>query len=318
MRRTLNLVRPEKSEIAFEISKFPDGQQSLTLEGDGRGHFSFLEDCDVLIISRLNSFLDLELILCATQALKELQSGISISLNIPYFLGARSDRKFAKGGFNYIKSVIAPIINSQGYKSVWVLDPHSDVLEACLNNFKKGTNSDLINFALEELLIDDWRKTTEDWSFSFWLERVWVENQNLVLVSPDAGAYKKVFDVAKEFKIERIVTATKVRDLKTGQIIRTEIPTLDQHNDLKYVIVDDICDGGRTFIELAKAIKASRPTAEIYLVVTHGIFSAGYAKLGEYFNGIYCTNSVKDIVKDPEDTDLEREMKERVKQLNVF
>jgi len=318
MKRTLNLVRPEKSDIKFGISKFPDGQQSVTLEGDGRGNFSFLEDSEVLIQSRLNSFLDLELILCATQALKELQLKIGISLSVPYFLGARSDRKFGEGGFNYIKSVIAPIINSQEYESVWVLDPHSDVLEACINNFRKGTNSELFGFALEQLVIDEWRKTTEDWSFGFWLERVWVKNQNIVLVSPDAGAYKKVFDVAKEFEIERIVTATKVRDLKTGQIIRTEIPTLDQHNDLKYVIVDDICDGGRTFIELAKAIKASRPTAEIYLVVTHGIFSAGYAELGKYFNGIYCTNSVKDIVHDPEDTDLEREMKEKVKQLNVF
>lgn len=317
MKRTLNLVRPEKSDIKFEISKFPDGQQSVTLEGDGRGNFSYLLDEEVTIVSRLNSFLDLEIILCATQALKETGVG-KINLYIPYCIGGRSDRKFNEGGFNYIKTVIAPIINSQGYAWVKVLDPHSDVLEACINNFHKITNLDLVRFALEELLIDDWSKTTEDWSFNFWFERVWLENQNLVLVSPDAGAYKKVFDVAKEFKIERIITATKVRDLKTGQIIRTEIPTLDQHNDLKYVIVDDICDGGRTFIELAKAIKDSRPTAEIYLVVTHGIFSSGFTELGKYFNGIYCTNSVKDIVKDSEDTDIEREMKERVKQLNVF
>jgi ribose-phosphate pyrophosphokinase len=61
------------------------------------------------------------------------------------------------------------------------------------------------------------------------------------------------------------------------------------------VIIDDICDGGRTFVELAKAIKDGRPTAKVYLVVTHGIFSAGFYELNELFEGIYCTNSYEDI-----------------------
>jgi ribose-phosphate pyrophosphokinase len=158
------------------------------------------------------------------------------------------------------------------------MDPHSDVLEACLNNFKKNDNFDLVDDALSYLIGEN-------------------EEDQVVLVSPDAGAYKKVFDVAKEFKIEKIITATKVRDLKTGQILHTEVPVLDQHNDLKYIIVDDICDGGRTFIEIAKAIKASRPTAKIYLVVTHGIFSAGFEELEKYFERIYTTNSYKDITE---------------------
>jgi ribose-phosphate pyrophosphokinase len=83
--------------------------------------------------------------------------------------------------------------------------------------------------------------------------------------------------------------------MKTGNILHTEIPVLDQHNDLKYIIIDDICDGGRTFVELAKAIKAGRPTAKIYLIVTHGIFSAGYDQLSEYVDRVYTTNSYKDI-----------------------
>jgi ribose-phosphate pyrophosphokinase len=115
------------------------------------------------------------------------------------------------------------------------------------------------------------------------------------LVSPDAGAYKKIFDVAKEFKIDNIVTATKVRDLKTGKILHTEVPTPEMHNDIKYVIVDDICDGGRTFTEIAKAIKAVRPTAKIYLIVTHGIFSAGFGDLNSQFEKIFSTNSYGDF-----------------------
>lgn len=260
--------------IQHTISKFPDGQQTVDIT---QPHF--ISSTEVQIRSRLNDFRDLELILCATQALKNV--GIAdIELYVPYFIGGRSDRLFVNGGVNYLKQVIAPIINSQGYSHVYVLDPHSDVLEAVITNFAKYTNYKLVKFALEK--IDNKNDARE----------------RIVLVSPDAGAYKKVFDVAKEFGIEKIITANKIRDLKTGNIIRTEIPVLDQHTDLKYVIVDDICDGGRTFLELAKVIKDGRPTAKIYLVVTHGIFSKGLEELGDYFDGIFTTNSVKDISTD--------------------
>ena len=261
----LNLVDLEKSGIKYKINKFPDGQQSVQILGDQ-------VDTDVVIHSRFNSFLDLELIICATQALRG-EGYHNIALHVPYFLGGRSDRKFGAGGVNYLKQVVCPIINAQNYQAVIVLDPHSDVLEACINNFEKVSNEVVVKFALEDLGATD----------------------DIVLVSPDAGAYKKIFDIAQTFEIDKIITATKVRDIKTGQILHTEIPTLDQHNKLRYVIVDDICDGGRTFIELAKAIKGSRPTAEIYLIVTHGIFSAGYDQLSEYITKIYTTDSIKDI-----------------------
>jgi ribose-phosphate pyrophosphokinase len=162
------------------------------------------------------------------------------------------------------------------FTRVVVLDPHSDVLEACLNNFEKADNHLIVKYALEDLGVIN-------------------SVDEVCLVSPDAGAYKKIFDVARKFNIEKIITATKVRDMKTGNILHTEIPVLDQHNDLKYIIIDDICDGGRTFVELAKAIKAGRPTAKIYLIVTHGIFSAGYDQLSEYVDRVYTTNSYKDI-----------------------
>jgi ribose-phosphate pyrophosphokinase len=285
---TINLVDIEKSDIKYKISKFPDGQQTVDLlEAPYVGG-------TVQLISRLNSFKDLELIICATQAIRNFDPNKEISLKVPYFVGARSDRKFVEGGVNYLKQVICPIINSMNYKSVIVLDPHSDVLEACLNNFDKSNNFGLVRFALSKI---DNRDGARD---------------RICLVSPDAGAYKKIFDVAKEFKIENIITANKVRDMKTGNILRTEIPVLDQHNDLTYVIIDDICDGGRTFVELAKVIKEGRPTAKVYLVVTHGIFSAGFKVLNEYIDGTFCTNSFRDVADD------EYEEKTNVKQFKVI
>mgnify|MGYP000559891090 CR=1 FL=1 len=57
----------------------------------------------------------------------------------------------------------------------------------------------------------------------------------------------------KQFEIENIVVASKHRDIKTGKITSTEVPGLSTEDGAKqFYIVDDICDGGRTFIELAK------------------------------------------------------------------
>jgi ribose-phosphate pyrophosphokinase len=204
-----------------------------------------------------------------------------IFLYIPYFLGGRSDRKFEEGSINYIKDVVAPIINAQHYKGVLVLDPHSDVIEACIDRLDKIDNYSLVKAALTS--IDNTNTARE----------------KMCIISPDAGALKKIYEVAKHFDIRDVVTASKVRDLSTGKILHTELPQIDGSRGKNFVIIDDICDGGRTFIEVAKAIREKRPLDlfgdKIYLIVTHGIFSGGLLELSNHVNGIYSTNSVKDI-----------------------
>ena len=69
------------------------------------------------------------------------------------------------------------------------------------------------------------------------------------------------------------------------------------------VIVDDICDGRRTFIGIAQELK-KKNAGDIYLCVTHGIFSYGFDELKKYFKKIYCTDSFKDI-----DDDFVRQIK---------
>jgi ribose-phosphate pyrophosphokinase len=276
---TLDLVNPEKSQIKYKISQFPDGQQTIDLID---WNDLVIYDDAVKISSRLNSFKDLELIICATAAIRNIKPNREIALYVPYFMGARSDRKFVDGGVNYLKQVICPIINSLNFVTVITLDPHSDVLEACLNNYEKLDNHTVVKYALTEI---DNKKDAQE---------------RICLVSPDAGAYKKIFDVAKKFEIQNIVTANKVRDMRTGKILKTELPNLPGlvGDDMQYVIIDDICDGGRTFNELAKAIREQRADAKIYLVVTHGIFSAGFAELTRHFEHIYTTNSHRDIADD--------------------
>jgi ribose-phosphate pyrophosphokinase len=294
----LDLVNTDYTDVEFRISKFPDGQQTVDIESSP----IYINGLNVKIYSRMNSFRDIELIIASNQALREMGVG-TVTLYVPYLLGGRSDRKFRQGGTNYLKHVICPIINAQKFDAVIVLDPHSDVIEGCLNNFEKINNHTIVKYALTDI------DNSDD------------AQDRICLVSPDGGALKKIYDVAEHFGIEKIVTAMKHRDIKSGKITHTEVPNLPVSvtgEEFKYVIVDDICDGGRTFIELSKAIRNQKPDAKIYLIVTHGIFSAGFEELSKYFTKIYTTNSVKDVKNENEDTDAEREAKQIVTQFNVF
>lgn len=299
--KVLDLTNLEKSEIKYTISKFPDGQQQVKIEK------LIWTSEHVQIKAQLNNFKDLELIICAVKSLRNLEIFHAISLYVPYFLGSRSDRKFEQGSNNYLKDIICPIINSLKFHSVTVIDPHSDVLEACLNNFKKVDNISLVNFAISNICnIGNEIKM---------IDHVKMQNQ-LVLISPDAGANKKIFKVAEQIGYTGdIITCSKSRD-EQGNLSRVQTNIAKHQWNKDFIIIDDICDGGRTFIELAKKIKAECPMShtlpKIYLIVTHGIFSKGFKELSQYFDGIYCTNSYRSI------GDVENGETTNVKQLNVF
>ena len=287
--KKLNLANKENSDIGYQISKYPDGQQSVKIIDNPYPLYSSIEG-PVTIWSRMNSFRDVELIASARASLNGL--GVKeIHLYVPYFLGARSDRKFGAGESNYLKDVICPMINLQEFESVTVLDPHSDVLEACLNNFKKESNLEMVGRALAK--INDKKGLKE----------------KTVIVSPDAGAMKKIYSISEAFNLENVIIAAKHRDLLSGKITHTEVPVIDKYSpDSNFVIIDDICDGGRTFLEIANVIRSHVwPRDEyfkgkIYLIVTHGIFSNGFLDLSDNFDRIFTTDSVR-IVNVSEETE---------------
>lgn len=306
---TLNLAYPDRSDIKYNISKFPDGQKQITiLDENLGGNFYDLRTnrYPIIIKSRLNNFQDLELIICSVASLREL--GVKeIHFYTPYFLGSRSDRKFEEGSNNYLKDVICPIINSMNFSSVTVLDPHSDVLEACLNGFKKESNYRLIEYALRQLKGD-------------WQERS--NNAGFILVSPDAGASKKIYKIADQIGYKGdIITCSKDRDAD-GKLTKCVVPLSNVGKgfmEKDYVIIDDICDGGATFINIAREIKGGYWgdfKGKLYLIVTHGIFSKGILAFKDYFDGIYCTNSYGAIQTETSTED--KWVSTHVKQLDVF
>lgn len=267
--KELNLVYPEKSEIKYQVNRFPDGQQDVVIIDK-----SNLELHDVQIVSRFNSFKDLELILCSLVALRRLQVNW-VSLFIPYLLGARSDRQFQDGGTSYLVDIVAPIMNQFRFSRVTVLDVHSDVAAACIHRLKNISNEDFIETILNALYP--------------------AGEETFYIVSPDAGSFKKLHKLADKINYNReMIICNKIRDTE-GKLSNVVVPVTEKHTNSDLIIIDDICDGGATFLNIAKEIKRSNHKGKVYLMVTHGIFSKGFTELSQYFDGIFCTNSVKDV-----------------------
>ena len=167
---------------------------------------------------------------------------------------------------------MADLLNSLKCDRITIIDPHSDVTPALVNNCQIISQGEII-------------------AKSFLAQRI--KEENWALVAPDAGAEKKIHQVAQNLMSDEfspdIFCAGKVRETKTGKITATTFE--GDVEGRKLLIVDDICDGGRTFIELAKVLQA-QGAQEIYLYITHGIFSKGLEPLKPYFQQIYCYHTI--------------------------
>lgn len=146
-------------------------------------------------------------------------------------------------------------------------------------------------------------------------------NDRFILIAPDGGSLKKIYKLAEQIGYKGdIITCSKDRDTN-GNLTKINVPINTAAGAIDYVIVDDILDGGATFINIAKKIKEIQETqphkSKIYLIVTHGIFSKGFEELSKYIDGIYCTNSYSDIKVEGYQHKQEKGSS-LVKQLNVF
>lgn len=272
MTRTLNLDRGFVSmnieEIEFDMFQFPGGEMHIKL--DNSIDYSMIDAC--AITSRVRSGDDIMKILIAKDALQ--RKGVNcIELIMPYLPYARQDRR-CNDGESFTLKVFSDLINSANFKKVLVLDAHSDVTPAVLLNCENIPNYKYVEKAYFDIVEYD--------------------NADVLLVSPDAGANKKLNGlVSNVLGFKGIIKCDKSRDIETGKIIGVDVFS-DDLNGACCLIVDDICDGGRTFIELAKELK-NKNVGNLYLFVTHGIFSKGFNELSKYFKTIYTTNSFQDI-----------------------
>lgn len=264
-----------EGEIYAKLFAFPGGEEYVKLLNTESGCIRPFKDeigyiNEVNVTARLSSSSKVIQLIMATDAIRRMsRCNAKINLVIPYFPYARQDRVMTKGESLSAK-VMADLINAQKYNSVTIFDPHSSVTPALVGNVIAINNERFV-------------------------DRILRGKHGYLLVSPDAGASKKIEAVAKAIGYSGdIVQAGKVRDVATGRITSTTI----DHKDLRgkdCCIIDDICDGGATFSMLAKELKDCG-AGKVCLIVSHGIFSNG-TKI-EGIEHSWCSDSFRSIGDD--------------------
>lgn len=169
-----------------------------------------------------------------------------IHLTMPYIPNARQDRVKNEEDVFTLK-YFAEVLNSLKFASVTVLDPHSSVSEALINNLTVVSPKAYIDEA------------------EFRMKNNGVDIDHMVIFYPDSGAAKRYADMI----CRTYAYGIKNRDWKTGKIVGLDIIT--DGNDIAgkdILIVDDICSYGGTFLHSAKKLKEMGAN-DIYLYVSH-------------------------------------------------
>ncbi|MFT3932539.1 MAG: ribose-phosphate pyrophosphokinase-like domain-containing protein [Chitinophagaceae bacterium] len=245
--KTINLNTGEGVKTIL----FPDQQPHVNISGINEGD-------EVKVICSITDSVKMLQLLETANALDNVFA-IKKVLVMPYLMAARYDRLMQPGDSIDLK-VVANLINSCGFAKVYLFDVHSDVSTLLINNVVSISNKQMVEQ---------------------------YDQQDALLICPDAGAAKKIgkyFEWNKNLK--DIVYCSKNRNLSTGNLT-LEVLEPQECKDRNCVIIDDICDGGATFLAIAELIQPKHLT----LIVTHGIFSKGFAALEKKFNQIIVSDS---------------------------
>lgn len=265
---TLNLIYPQQSDIPFRAMVFPDGQPHIKLDAESLAGTA--KAAPLRILTRLAGSNDVLLALFLKNAL-DYAEFTHVELHVSYLMAARMDRVMQDGEPFSLK-VMAALLNGAGFKKVCIFDPHSEVSTALIDRSYAVTNHLFVKDALKDYI---GRNAESRYS----------------LVSPDAGALKKIHKLAQALEIHDVIECLKERDVKTGRLIAFQT-IADDLGGRTCFIIDDICDGGGTFAGTAKMLR-EKGAGKIVLVVSHGIFSKGTAIEG--VDEVYCTDSYRTV-----------------------
>lgn len=214
------------------IDSFPDGTMLLkevSPKFEARIRWNFENDREFLALIYLTKHLRANGVKC-------------VKLWMPYIPNARQDRVKNEEDVFTLK-YFAKLLNSLNFNSVTVLDPHSSVSEALINNLAVCSPLPYIEDAINDI----------------------PSASNLLMFYPDEGSMKRYSGMLQR----PFAFGVKNRDWQTGKIIGLDVIT--NGNDIAgkdILIVDDICSYGGTFLHSARKLKELGAN-DIYLYVTH-------------------------------------------------
>lgn len=256
------------------VTKFPDSSISVHYEPDN----------NPVIVRARNSD--------AVTAIIQLARQANI-LHIPYFPFARQDHPPHSDLAAFISAIDA---QRQTPMTIVTYDPHSEAVELLCQQTKNI-----------ELRV---RNKEFRYHVAHYLKHAVEpdEEKKPVLIIPDAGAAKKYLNFFQsEFNdlFQGYILCSKFRDQETGNLSHFSVSDPEGFTtkpNIQYVILDDICDGGGTFIGIAEELQQMLVSPEnLHLFISHGIFSKGTDTLFKYFSTIATTDSYLTTEETPDD-----------------
>lgn len=253
---------PEDRGKKYEQFTYPAGETQVRLLPNQLEEVE--KSSGLVITARItdgNSF-PMSLLLNAIQEIGCFHEGINVIL--PYMPYSRADRRFTKGDCFALQSFCETLMHLYTNRIV-TFDVHSTITSSELprTGFINVSSMQIIRQVLNHL----------------------TERPTILL--PDEGSRYR-YDWSTFSGNFSVAHCSKHRDEATGRLNNFEVPNITTPTAL---IVDDICDGGATFIGIAKKLKEQQDI-KLYLYVSHGIFSKGFDELRKYFEHIYTTDSL--------------------------
>ena len=228
---------------------------------DGEKHLKINEldrKDTVEIICRITNSDDLFLLMQLSDILNRQCVNVK-QIIIPYLMTMRCDRLFSFVQPFSLK-IVANVINSLNAK-VLLVEPHSDISLKLINNseavYLTGSLSD----------------------------------KNFIYCLPDKGALLRY---SKNNFIHKPIICSKLRDVETGKLNGFEIEELGDYKEgMPICVIDDLCDGGGTFVGIAKKLRELNPK-QLTLAITHAVQRMGIERVAEVYDNVIITNSYKD------------------------
>ena len=234
---------------------------------DGHKHI-VLEGCEwnkdlyINVVTRISSMDDLFILRQVDNILWHESIRIN-KLLITYLLTARCDRRFSLGEA-IDRDIIANDLYMLHADKIFFYDLHSDP-EILIRN-QKMQNLASIKDHLE------------------------LNNYNVCF--PDKGAYDRYKHLCPTCNL----VGEKHRKPDGISISLKELYRLDIEKPI--LVIDDLCDGGKTFAALASELDVIYSDFKREIWVTHAIQKSGIELLAAKYNKVYITNSYKDWNKE--------------------
>ena len=224
-----------------EINKFPDGTPRINLDVANIKENEYDGSPCILIDWLYENNDEMFYLMLIKKHLERHLTNVDYYLFMPYIPNARMDRVKNDDEVFTLK-YFCDFINSLNFSRVYVLDAHSDVSTALINNCENGTPRDYIKEAIRQI------------------------SDDIVLYFPDAGAAKRYSDLFPEIMY---CYGEKKRDWKSGKILGLDIRSngIDLNGKTVLMIDDIIAYGGSLFYS-ANALKEAG-AGKIYAYATH-------------------------------------------------